>query len=227
MTDASFPSASLGEYKTAARRRAFAYAVITAAALLLVAVFLFRNVGRWLVREDPLSPADVIVVLSGSMPYRAEEAAQLFRKDLAREIWITRPSGPGADLAVLGIPYHGEEEYNFEVLQRNGVPATAIRVLPETIVDTEEEMQEISRELRDSGKTSAIIVTSPPHTRRVKTLWRKLAADGVRAEVRAAPQDAFDADHWWRTTHDAFAVARELLGLVNAWMGLPIRPQPS
>jgi hypothetical protein len=31
-------------------------------------------------------------------------------------------------------------------------------------------------------------------------------------------------DHWWRNTRDALAVVREILGLINLWAGLPVRP---
>jgi hypothetical protein len=45
--------------------------------LNLAVVMAGRGAGRWLGREDTLSSADVIVVLSGGMPYRAEEAETL------------------------------------------------------------------------------------------------------------------------------------------------------
>ena len=46
--------------------------------VLAAAVFACRGVGRWLVREDPLTHADALVVLSGGLPYRAEAAAHYF-----------------------------------------------------------------------------------------------------------------------------------------------------
>jgi hypothetical protein len=42
-----------------------------------------------------------------------------------------------------------------------------------------------------------------------------------RIIVRASSQDPFDARHWWRNTTDALDVVREVLGLLNAWAGLP------
>ena len=191
---------------------------------LIAAVAAFRDAGRWLVRPDPLAPADVIVVLSGSMPARAEEAAQTFRMGYAHEIWITRPVSPGGELAQMGIAFTGEDEYSREVLLHNGVPSQSIRILPRPIVDTQQEVEEIILEARAGGERSVLIVTSPQHTRRVKALWRKLAGGNPTAIVRDAPQDAFDADHWWRNTHDALAVVREIMGLLNVWIGLPVRP---
>lgn len=207
------------------RKRLFPVAVSAVLlALLAAATIAISGAGRWLVREDPLRHADVLVVLSGSMPARAEEAARIYRQGLAPEVWLTRPESPAAELAAMGVSFTGEEEYNREILVHDGVPEAAVRVLPGTIVNTEQEIEEIAAEMRREGKGSAIVVTSPPHTRRVRALWRALAGRQLQLVVRGAPQDPFDANHWWRNTHDAFSVAREILGLLNAWAGLPVRP---
>jgi len=185
----------------------------------------FRGAGRWLVREDALAPADEIVVLSGSMPVRAEEAARIFRMGYANAVWVSQPDSPRQELESEGIHYEGEEDFNRAVLLHDGVPAADIHILPQPIVNTEDEIREISGWMRRDGRTSVLIVTSPQHTRRVRALWKKLAGNDQRLIVRGAPQDPFDAAHWWRNTHDALAVVREFLGLLNVWLGLPVRPQ--
>jgi uncharacterized SAM-binding protein YcdF (DUF218 family) len=202
-------------------RRIFVLAILL---LVVVGVVVFRNVGHWLVREDALSKADVIVVLSGGLPYRAEGAAGDFKSGYAPAVWVSRPEGPQEELAALGIHFLGEEEYNREILVQQGVPESAIHVFPDAIANTQQEVEEIAREMRRDGKHTAIIVTSPQHTRRVKALWRKLVGDDPRVIVRAAAGDPFDADHWWRTTADVLAVVRESMGLLNVWAGLPVRP---
>ncbi len=88
---------------------------------------MFRNAGHWLVREDPLGKADVIVVLSGGLPFRAEGAASVFKSGYAPAVWVSRPEGPQEELAALGIHFVGEEEYNREILVQEGVPDSAIR----------------------------------------------------------------------------------------------------
>ena len=105
-------------------------------ALILAAVVAFRGAGRWLTREDPLTQADVIFVLSGSMPYRAEEAAKVFALGYAPEVWISRPDSPADELQKLGIHFVGEEEYNRDILIRKGVPDAAIHLLQDTVVNT-------------------------------------------------------------------------------------------
>jgi uncharacterized SAM-binding protein YcdF (DUF218 family) len=195
--------------------------------LCVAGVCVFRGLGRWLVREDALRPADVVVVLSGGMPWRAEEAGKIFEAGFARNVWVSRPENLAESLSTLGIHYVGEEDYDREILMHEGVPQASIRVFERPIVDTEQEIEEIAREMRRDGKKQAIIVTSPYHTRRVGTLWHRLEGEDLKAIVRGAAGDPYDADHWWRDPHDAYAVARELMGLLNAWAGLPIRPHAS
>lgn len=180
--------------------------------------------GSWLVREDPLDKARAIVVLSGRMPLRAEEAAALYRAAWAPEVWITHAPGPAAELEALGIPYVGEEFYTARVLMRLGVPADAIRRLEPEAANTAEEVDVIAKQLRESGGRTVILVTTKAHTRRVYTLWEKRVGTELRAVVRAAQKDAFDPYHWWRNTRDALEVVRELLGLANLKAGLPLRP---
>jgi uncharacterized SAM-binding protein YcdF (DUF218 family) len=207
------------------RRNIFRSAIVAViVALLVLSIFAFRGAGRWLIREDALRPASVIVVLSGAMPERAEEAARILRLGYAQKVWITHPENPSRALTAMGIHFVTEDDYSREVLIHEGVPDADIEILPDTIIDTEQEIDEIVRQMRREGVTTAIIVTSPPHTRRVRALWRDLAPRGLHIIVRAAYEDPFDANHWWRNTHDSLAVTREMLGLLNAWAGLPIRP---
>jgi uncharacterized SAM-binding protein YcdF (DUF218 family) len=206
------------------RRRLNIFILAMGLLLAVIGVVAFRDAGRWLVREDPAGKADVIVVLSGGLPFRAEGAAGIFKSGYAPAVWVSRPAGPQEELAVLGIHFVGEEEYNREILVHEGVPDSAIRIFPDTIANTQDEVEEIARDARRDRMHSVIIVTSPQHTRRVKALWRKLVGDDPRLIVRAAPGDPFDADHWWRNTQDVLAVVRESLGLLNVWSGLPVRP---
>lgn len=127
-------------------------------------------------------------------------------------------------MARLSISFVGEEEYNRQVLIHEGVPATSIEVLDPPIVNTADEMQTIGETLRRQQLRTVILVTSPVHTRRTKTLWKRLSStDGV-ALVHAVSDDGYDAAHWWKNTHDALDVVREVLGLFNAWAGLPLQP---
>jgi len=197
--------------------------------LVLVTVFVALGVpkiGYWLVVADPLENAQAIVVLSGGVPFRAMEAASIYRNGRAREVWITRAISPAreAALAKLGIQFVRGETYNKQVLQKLGVPADAIRLLNKGVRNTEEEVQLITQELKRAGGERVILVTSKSHTRRVKTIWNSLVGDAAEAIVRHAKEDPFDPGRWWRNTKDALAVSREVFGMMNVWAGFPLRP---
>jgi uncharacterized SAM-binding protein YcdF (DUF218 family) len=198
-------------------------AAVVALILAAAAVMAFRGVGRWLVVEDPPDRADAIVVLSGGLPDRALEAAKVFRLGMAPQVWLTRPANPAAELSKMGISFEGEEGYSRAILIYEGVPESAIRILAPEIVNTEDEERAIIAEMERTRAARVIIVTSPPHTRRVRALWRRIAPAGLSLTVRSATEYDYDADHWWRTTRDSLSVMREVMGLVNVWAGLPVR----
>jgi uncharacterized SAM-binding protein YcdF (DUF218 family) len=209
------------------RYRPFLLAMILGtAALSAASVVVFRQAGAWLIVQAPLAPAHAIVVLSGSMPSRAREAAKIYQQSFSAQVWISPGLPPTRELEALGIAYVGESFYNQRVLMALGVPSNAIRILATPAANTEEEVEEIARECRQEGAHNVILVTSKAHTRRVRFIWHRLVGNDPGLIVRYASGDPFDAAHWWRTTSDALVVVRELLGLVNAVLGFPSRPEP-
>ncbi len=206
------------------RRRSILLRVLLAAgcAGVILVLILFFGVGRWLVVEDPLEKARAIAVLSGRMPLRAIEAAKLYRQGYAPEVWLTHSSEPGETLKRMGISFAGEDYYTARVLVHEGVPPEAIHVLEPPVVNTADEIKVLAAALAPEKDRTVILVTTRPHTRRARLLWRKLAAGQGRAIVRASSDDSFDPKHWWSTTNDALDVLREVLGLLNAWAGLPL-----
>jgi uncharacterized SAM-binding protein YcdF (DUF218 family) len=198
--------------------------VFLAGAILFIVLLIFLNVGRWLVVEDPLRKATAIAVLSGRMPERALEAARIYNRGYAPRVWLTHATEPGATLEKLAVQYVGEERYDKELLMHEGVPESAIEVLEPPIVNTADEMTTIGSALAKEKGGTVIVVTSKVHTRRVRALWNRLAARDGTAIVRGDSDDTYDAAHWWRNTTDALNVVREVLGLMNAWAGLPLRP---
>jgi uncharacterized SAM-binding protein YcdF (DUF218 family) len=192
--------------------------------LLFVGLLIFLNLGHWLTIDDPLEKASAIAVLSGRMPNRVLEAARIYKAGYAPEIWLTHSTEPGATLQKLSVPYTGEDTYDKLILLHEGVPESAIRVLDPPIVNTADEMKTIGRALKQESTRKVILVTSKVHTRRTRTLWKRLSRQDGEAIVRGDSRDEFDPAHWWRNTGDALDVVRETLGLLNAWAGLPLHP---
>jgi uncharacterized SAM-binding protein YcdF (DUF218 family) len=204
-------------------RRFFITAGVGVSLLTLAGMYAFLHAGLWLVREDPLQKSQAVIVLSGGLPDRALEAAQIYRDGFASQVWLTQPLQPGASMEDLHLPYAGEEQYNRMVLIGQGVRPRDIRLLTPRILNTADELRALAEALDQQPGERVIVVTSRAHTRRVRALWRKVSpGDRGRLLVRASTEDRFDAEHWWRTSNDALAVVREYLGLLNAWAGLPL-----
>lgn len=202
-----------------------AAAGVVCALLIVIAV---RRVGTWLVVSDPLERSAAVAVLAGDVPFRAVEAATLFKEGWAPEIWLTRPAVPRQiqlELSRLGITLRLEDAYDREILEALGIPATAIRLVDGTAMNTTAELQLIARRARAMAAERVIIVTSRPHTRRVRATWRSLIGASPRAIVRGTSRDAYEPERWWRHTYDALAVSREVFGLLNVWAGFPLRAQ--
>jgi hypothetical protein len=102
------------------------------AAVLVVALVTFRMAGTWLVVADPLLPASSVVVFGGHVPFRAMEAAAVYKQGWTREVWLTRGGLYEEDIALakFAIDRTPEHLYSRQVLERVGVPSNAIRELP-------------------------------------------------------------------------------------------------
>src|SRR5579862_3487828 len=132
-------------------------------AILFFGTIAFRNMGRWLDREDPLQKAAAIAVLSGRMPDRTLEAAKLYNQGYAPQVWLSYSVEPEATLQKYAVPYAGEETYDRLLFLHLGVPESAIRVLDPPIVNTADEMRTFGTALRNENLHRIILVTSKLH----------------------------------------------------------------
>jgi uncharacterized SAM-binding protein YcdF (DUF218 family) len=197
------------------------------AAAFALALLALTAAGKWLVVADPLQHARSVVVFGGHVPFRAMEAAAIYNQGWAHEVWLTQGGVfvEDLELARLGIERTPEHVYSRQVLERRGVPAAAIRLLPERDVNTADEVRAVARELKAAGGDRVILITSKYHARRVKVIWHSLVGDRPEAIVRYTPDDPFVPSRWWGSTADAMAVSREWFGLLNAWAGFPVKSE--
>ncbi len=211
-----------------ARERAKRALVLALVAVLIaiLAPWGVRGLGHWLVVANPLEPARAIVVLGGRVPFRAMEAASIYRQGWAPEVWLTKEVRSPEETALdrLGVAVIRGEGYNREVLEHLGVPPSAVRLLSDPVQNTVDEVRLIAGELgRDRGGR-VILVTSKTHTRRVRATWSAIVGAAPRAVVRYAVEEPYHPGSWWRNTRDALDVSREVFGLMNVWVGFPVQP---
>lgn len=156
--------------------------------------------------------------------FRSAEAARLFREGWAPRVWITAPEGAAEleAIKILGLSSTPVDQLSVQVLEKLGVPGSAIRVLSHQAEDTIEEIRLITTAMAQSGLTRVILVTSPTHTRRVRAIWRVLGQRGQQSFVHHIDRENFEPDRWWATERDRSRVLHEMSGLAYAWLGLPL-----
>lgn len=189
--------------------------------------WLLGSIGAWLVVEDEIAPADVIFVHAGELPFRSMEAAELYRDGYAPEVWISsiRPNDRSRALESIGLVLPGSHYWERQVLERLGVPARAIRLVDEQVLNTRDEIQAVRSEMQQHGHESVILVTSKAHSRRVRLLWSETDDGSMEGAVRWSHADPFEPSRWWTNTEDGQKVLHELAGIVDVWVGGGWRPE--
>jgi len=178
--------------------------------------------GRFLHVEDPLGPADAILVFSGTFADSPLEAADLYRAGYAPLIVLTReaPDGGQRWLAQHAVSFPDRADLARDLLVRLGVPPGALLV-PATFVDhTSDEAAVFASLIRARHWHRVIAVTSRMHTRRARlALRRAIGNPDVAVLIHASHYDDSDPAHWWRRRSDVRAFTIEVQKYVAYWIG--------
>jgi uncharacterized SAM-binding protein YcdF (DUF218 family) len=156
---------------------------------IAVTCVLLAGIGHILDVEDPLTPADAIVALSGDTGARTETAVDLWRRKLAPTIIFAGASEDPNSVA------------SGELMKRDaiakGVPASAILVEPSSNT-TQENARLVAELMKARGLVTAILVTSPYHQRRAATLFaREFGQAGLTFTNHPARDPQWDPNTWW------------------------------
>lgn len=142
--------------------------------------------------EKGASPADVLVILGGGWEFREITGAEMFRRGLARRILITGPIGRRD---ARGYPLNMPA---FDYLMNAGIPPDKID-LESSARNTWEEAGAIRDYLQKARWNSALIVTDPPHMRRLDWVCRRiLRGSGIYYNLVSTRPDWWDAGAWWK-----------------------------
>jgi uncharacterized SAM-binding protein YcdF (DUF218 family) len=173
------------------RLLAFAAVVGVAAALWFGRGRIVGGAADFLVVSDPLKPADLIQILGGGEE-RVGYAVELYRKGLGKKLLFTGNSpdhGPSAKL------FHTSAN---RVLSQ-GIPATAILDLHSQATTTYGEAAELRQVLSAHPEIRRVlVVTSPYHSRRARSIFRREIPAGVDLRMATVPVEKINlAGRWW------------------------------
>lgn len=179
-----------------------------------------RDAGTWLVREDPVEPADALLASIGGWYAGAVEAARLQRTGIAPRIAVTRwasgPSGADADLRRLGITIPTPPDVVQSIFERSGITTTSIERINHEVDGTGPDIATLAAYTQSRNWKRVQVVTSRSHSRRVGWLLERALPADVIVHVHSPSNDPFDPATWWHSREMTREVIIESLRWVNA-----------
>lgn len=169
--------------------------------------------GWWVVDEPPVM-AQAILVLGGDSiaGERVAKAVELFKQGWAPRLVL---SGPNLR------PYLNEADLMQREALGLGAPPEAIVLVRHQAESTQEEILLLRDFLAERNIRKLIVVTSNFHTRRTRTICRRiLAPRGIEVHVKAAPCGEFNEASWWRQRTGKSLMFVEWLKTLNTWWEL-------
>jgi hypothetical protein len=194
------PGMSFRPPRWAATLVAFAAAAAAVAAVPSAREQLLRAAGWALVVNEPVEPADIIVISLDSAGAGALEAADLVQSGIATRVAVFTdpPSGEDHEFIRRGLPY--DDASARQIRQLNWLGLTDIVQIPRTESGTEGETQVLAPWCDQHQFQAVVFVAARDHSRRVRRMLdRVMKGHPTRVMVRPARYSTFDPDRWWET----------------------------
>lgn len=168
--------------------------------------FLLTNAAKYLIVEDKLEKADLIIVLGGDTNgERVDQGVALYKKGYAGRMLMS------------GGPLYRDLTYA-QLMKKQavkmGIPSAAILTQDESR-STKEDAKYSFGLFKKYKIKSIILVTSPTHSRRAGSSFRKLLAqEKIKVIIYPAQKSEFKLARWWTRHEDTGAVVWEYVAMV-------------
>lgn len=151
--------------------------------------------------------ADAVFILLGDVVPRATYAAMLAREGRAPLVAMGTP-GTNAACELGLLPR--EEEIACRILNRLGIPDSAVVVLPGTVESTYDEAVAASSWAVAHGLERVLFVTSSCHASRARWILRRVCVPkGIVVHLATVPVPEVDSARWWLTEKGLITVFTE------------------
>jgi uncharacterized SAM-binding protein YcdF (DUF218 family) len=168
---------------------------------------LFSAIGNFLIVNEEPKPVDVIIVLSGGSGERVAYGVQLYHSGYADMILLT--GGP-----------EGDDITGAEIMQEQalslGVPKDHI-LLEEESTSTYGNAKYTLEIMEAKNFESAILVTSPYHTRRASIIFDRFFKN-IDLTICSVPYDSSHTGKWWQNRHTVKIIVSEYLKLIYYYL---------
>jgi uncharacterized SAM-binding protein YcdF (DUF218 family) len=160
---------------------------------------LLRAAGWVLVVNEPVTPADMIVLSLDSGGAGALEAADLVHSGISTQVAVFTDPPTDSDYEFIrrGLPYEDAGARQIRQLRSLGVTDV---VQISRIDGTEGEGQALPKWCDKQHLRSILVVATKDHSRRLRrVLDRVMKGHPTRVTVQPARYSSFDPDRWWET----------------------------
>jgi uncharacterized SAM-binding protein YcdF (DUF218 family) len=173
---------------------------------------LLRGAADLWIGSDPLTPADVAVVLGGGIDVRPFAAAELYHKGLVKKVLVSQVTD-GRAVAIGAQP--GHTEVNRQVLLKLGVPADAIETFGSSNKNTKEEAIALLEWTQRHAARAVIIPVGSFEARRVRWTFRhEFAGQPIGIEVPTFDPPQYTRANWWTTERGIVEFQNEILKFI-------------
>lgn len=151
---------------------------------VLIIFLMFFGAGRFLLYNHDLKQADVIIVLSGGMG-RVEKGGELYKKGFAQYVLLSNAkesTSTSSDMLQTALAL--------------GIPKDAI-LTENAALSTYQNAELTLPIMKQHGFTSAIVVSSEFHMRRVKLLFDHVYKKSGIELTYIGSDSGYNAKHWW------------------------------
>jgi len=165
-----------------------------------------EGMANYLVVQDKLEKADVIIVLGGdNNGERVSQGIRLYKEGFAKHLLMS-----GGSLAWKLTCAQWMKRQAVE----SGVPAAVI-LLQDRSRSTIEDAKFSLPIIKNYGFKSVILVTSPTHSRRAAKVFRRVfPREGIKVIIYPAQKSEFNPHRWWTRHEDTAYVVWEYVSLV-------------
>jgi uncharacterized SAM-binding protein YcdF (DUF218 family) len=168
----------------------------------------------WIVDDVP-GKADAVVVLGGGLDSRPSFAADLYHRGLVPLVLVSDVrDGPATVAGVLP----RETTIAISLLEKEGVPASAIQTFGQRVTSTNDESHGVHAWVQEHPLHCLMIPTDPFHTRRVKWLFSRDLKDlKVGVSVPSIPNTRYNPLEWWQSEEATISFQNEIIKLIYYW----------
>jgi uncharacterized SAM-binding protein YcdF (DUF218 family) len=200
--------------------------VVALAAFAIVAIRplrepVLRAAGWALVVNEPVAPADIIVLSLDAGGAGALEAADLVQSGISKHVAVFNypPSGEDHEFIRRGLPYEDAAARQIRQLRSLGVTDV---VQISRVDSTQSESRVLPPWCDEHQLRSIVVVSSKDHSRRLRrVLDRVMKGHPTRVTVHPERYSSFDPDRWWETR---VGVRTEIVELQKLLLDVVLHP---